>query len=60
MIIMIDRGRLMTANVESLQRFDWALNSALALALTGIKRGDRVGILDLFSPNPWVYCSPVD
>jgi uncharacterized protein (DUF58 family) len=44
MIIMIDRGRLMTANVESLQRFDWALNSALALALTGIKRGDRVGI----------------
>ena len=37
MIIMVDRGRLMTANVESLQRFDWALNSALALALTGIK-----------------------
>ena len=44
MIIMLDRGRLMTANVESLQRFDWALNSALALALTGIKRGDRVGM----------------
>ena len=44
MIIMLDRGRLMTANVESLQRFDWALNSALALALTGIKRGDRVGV----------------
>jgi uncharacterized protein (DUF58 family) len=44
MIILLDRGRLMTANVESLQRFDWGLNSALALALTGIKRGDRVGI----------------
>ncbi|MCY7408341.1 MAG: DUF58 domain-containing protein [Alkalinema sp. CAN_BIN05] len=44
MIIMLDRGRLMTANVESLQRFDWGLNAALALALTGIKRGDRVGV----------------
>lgn len=44
MIILLDRGRLMTANVESLQRFDWGLNSALALALTGIKRGDRVGV----------------
>ncbi len=44
MIIMLDRGRMMTANVESLQRFDWGLNAALALALTGIKRGDRVGV----------------
>jgi uncharacterized protein (DUF58 family) len=44
LIILLDRGRLMTANVEGLQRFDWGLNSALALALTGIKRGDRVGI----------------
>ncbi len=44
MIIMLDRGRLMTANVESLKRFDWGLNAALALALTGIKRGDRVGV----------------
>ncbi len=44
LIILLDRGRLMTANVEGLQRFDWGLNAALALALTGIKRGDRVGI----------------
>ena len=44
LIILLDRGRLMTACVEGLQRFDWGLNAALALAMTGIKRGDRVGI----------------
>ncbi len=44
LIILLDRGRLMTANVEGLQRFDWGLNAALALAMTGIKRGDRVGV----------------
>jgi uncharacterized protein (DUF58 family) len=44
LIILLDRGRLMTAAVEGLQRFDWGLNAALALALTGIKRGDRVGV----------------
>ncbi len=44
LIILLDRGRLMTAGVEGLQRFDWGLNAALALAMTGIKRGDRVGI----------------
>lgn len=44
LIILLDRGRLMTAGVEGLQRFDWGLNAALALAMTGIKRGDRVGV----------------
>lgn len=44
LIILLDRGRLMTASVEGLQRFDWGLNAALALAMTGIKRGDRVGV----------------
>ena len=44
LIILLDRGRLMTADVEGLQRFDWGLNAALALAMTGIKRGDRVGV----------------
>jgi uncharacterized protein (DUF58 family) len=43
LIIMLDRGRLMTAQVEGLTRFDWGLNTALALALTALHRGDKVG-----------------
>ncbi|MEM6451057.1 MAG: DUF58 domain-containing protein [Cyanobacteria bacterium P01_D01_bin.105] len=44
LIILLDRGRLMTAQVKGLSRFDWGLNATLALALAGIQRGDRVGI----------------
>lgn len=44
LMILLDRGRLMTATVQSLQRFDWGLNTALSLALAGLHRGDRVGV----------------
>ncbi len=44
LIILLDRGRLMTAQVHGLKRFDWALNAGLALALAGLHRGDRVGV----------------
>jgi uncharacterized protein (DUF58 family) len=44
LIILLDRGRLMTAQVKGLLRFDWGLNAALGLAMAGISRGDRVGI----------------
>lgn len=44
LIILLDRGRLMTARVAGLNRFDWALNATLALALAGLRRGDRVGV----------------
>lgn len=44
LIILLDRGRLMTAQVAGLKRFDWALNATLALALAGLRRGDRVGV----------------
>ncbi|MGF1568930.1 MAG: DUF58 domain-containing protein [Nodosilinea sp.] len=44
LIILLDRGRLMTAQVQRLSRFDWGLNAALALALAGLSRGDRVGL----------------
>jgi uncharacterized protein (DUF58 family) len=44
LIILLDRGRLMTSQVQGLQRFDWGLNATLALALTGLNRGDRVGV----------------
>ncbi|WP_066374844.1 DUF58 domain-containing protein [Anabaena sp. CA = ATCC 33047] len=44
LLILLDRGRLMTARVENLQRFDWGLNATLSLALAGLHRGDRVGV----------------
>ncbi|MGD2182359.1 DUF58 domain-containing protein [Lusitaniella coriacea] len=44
LIILLDRGRLMTAQVQGMKRFDWGLNSTLSLALAGLGRGDRVGV----------------
>jgi uncharacterized protein (DUF58 family) len=43
-IILLDRGRLMTANIQGYKRFDLGLNATLSLALTAIQRGDRVGV----------------
>ncbi len=44
LIILLDRGRLMTAQVQGLKRFDWGLNATLSLALAGLNRGDKVGV----------------
>lgn len=44
LLILLDRGRLMTAQVAGLKRFDWALNTTLSLAMAGLRRGDRVGV----------------
>ena len=44
LIVLLDRGRLMTARVQGLKRFDWGVNAALSLALAGLNRGDRVGV----------------
>lgn len=44
LIILLDSGRLMTSQVRELARFDWGMNAALALALAGLNRGDRVGV----------------
>lgn len=44
LIILLDRGRLMTARVQGLKRFDWGLNATLSLALAGLNRGDKVGV----------------
>lgn len=44
LIVLLDGGRLMTAQVKNLARFDWGMNAALSLALAGLHRGDRVGI----------------
>ncbi|NEP15723.1 MAG: DUF58 domain-containing protein [Leptolyngbya sp. SIO4C1] len=44
LLVLLDRGRLMTARVQRLSRFDWGLNATLSLALAGLHRGDRVGV----------------
>ncbi|MEO0540422.1 MAG: DUF58 domain-containing protein, partial [Cyanobacteria bacterium P01_A01_bin.105] len=44
LIVLLDRGRLMTAQVKGLARFDWGLNATLSLALAGLHRGDKVGV----------------
>jgi len=44
LIVLLDRGRLMTAQVKGLTRFDWGLNATLSLAMAGLHRGDRVGV----------------
>ncbi|UBF26924.1 DUF58 domain-containing protein [Kovacikia minuta CCNUW1] len=44
LIVLLDRGRLMTAQVQGLARYDWGLNALLSLALAGLNRGDRVGV----------------
>lgn len=44
-LILLDRGRLMTGRIQGLTRFDWGLNAALALALAVLHRGDRVGLV---------------
>lgn len=43
-LILLDRGRLMTAQVMEQKRFDWGVNAALSLALAALNRGDRVGL----------------
>lgn len=44
LIILLDRGRLMTQKVQNISRFDYGLNATLCLALAGLTRGDRVGV----------------
>lgn len=44
LIVLLDSGRLMTAQIKGIARFDWGMNAALSLALAGLSRGDRVGM----------------
>ncbi|MCB9569121.1 MAG: DUF58 domain-containing protein [Myxococcales bacterium] len=43
--LMIDAGRLMSAEVQGLPLFDHALNASLMLAHVAARGGDRVGLL---------------
>ena len=55
--ILLDRGRLMTARVGGLKRFDWGLNATLSLALAGLNRGDKVGVA-VFDRDITTWISP--
>lgn len=57
LIVLLDRGRLMTAQVNGLTRFDWGLNATLSLTLAGLSRGDRVGI-GIFDRQLQVWIPP--
>ncbi|MGA1132413.1 MAG: DUF58 domain-containing protein [Prochlorotrichaceae cyanobacterium] len=57
LLVLLDGGRLMTAQVQGLKRFDWGLNTALSLALAGLNRGDRVGV-GVFDRNLHTWVPP--
>lgn len=56
-IVLLDRGRLMTAQVAGISRFNWGLNATLSLALAGLNRGDRVGV-GVFDRDMQVWIPP--
>ncbi|MBI3073468.1 MAG: DUF58 domain-containing protein [Deltaproteobacteria bacterium] len=44
-LIMLDRGRMMTTEWSRLSRLDHAVNAALLLSFVAMKHGDRVGLV---------------
>jgi len=57
LVVLLDRGRLMTAQVQGLARYDWGLNATLSLALAALHRGDRVGV-GVFDRQMQVWVPP--
>jgi uncharacterized protein (DUF58 family) len=57
LVILVDAGRMMLSDMAGLTRFDHALNSALALALTGLTFNDQVGF-GIFADKPLAYLPP--
>jgi uncharacterized protein (DUF58 family) len=45
LMLVLDAGRLMTAQAHGTTLFDHALNASLLLAHVAVRRGDRVGLL---------------
>lgn len=43
-LVLLDAGRAMNISLKGLQKFDWALNTALAFMGVAIDRGDAVGV----------------
>ena len=57
LMVLVDAGRMMVSDLEGLSRFDHALNAALSLVLTGLMRGDTVG-LGIFADKPLLFMPP--
>lgn len=56
-IILVDCGRLMNAEVDGMSKLDHAVNSALMLAHVALTRGDRVGLCT-FSSKAHAWAPP--
>jgi len=56
-LLLVDCGRLMTAEVEGGAKLDHAVNTALVLAHVALSRGDRVGLCT-FSHTVHAWLSP--
>ncbi len=57
LLLLIDSGRLMTAEVDGTAKLDHAINAALVLAHVSLSRGDRVGLC-AFSHKVHKWVSP--
>jgi uncharacterized protein (DUF58 family) len=57
-LIVLDCGRLMTAQVDRLSRLDYAINASLLLTYVAMKQGDYVGMV-AFSDRIEGYVPPV-
>jgi uncharacterized protein (DUF58 family) len=56
-VLMLDAGRMMTAEVEGLTKLDYAMNAALLVAHAAIGQGDKVGLM-VFGEGVLAYLSP--
>lgn len=56
-IIALDSGRLMAAELQGIAKLDYAINATLLLSYFAIKSGDRVGLM-VFSDTIEKYLAP--
>lgn len=56
-MIMLDTGRMMRAEIDALSKLDHAINAALSLAYVGLTGGDNVGLL-IFGRQVKTYIPP--
>jgi len=56
-LLLLDCGRLMNAEVDGSSKFEYALNSALILSHVALARGDRVGLCT-FSARVHAWVAP--
>lgn len=44
-LLVLDSGRMMTADIQSLSKFDLAVNAGLMLGYVGVSKDDKVGLM---------------